>query len=188
MSDEIKEALDQTRLDMEKSLESLRHDLASIRTGRASTALVDKLPIESYGTTMALQQMAVISIPEPQLIVIRPFDPSSLKDIERGIMQANLGITPNNDGKIIRLAIPALTEERRRELAKSVGTRIEDGKVSVRNQRRDGLEYLRELEKEKMISEDMFYQGRDELQKLTDEFIAKIDQAGQEKETEIMSI
>ena len=184
----IDEVLEQVREDMDKSLDSLRNDLASIRTGRASTSLVDKLPIEIYGSPMTLQQLAVISVPEPQMIIIRPFDPGTLKDIERGIMQSNLGITPNNDGKIIRLIIPPLTEERRRDLAKQVNTRVEDCKVSVRNHRREGLELLRELEKDKEISEDDFYRGRDELQKLTDEFVEKSDEIGKAKSEEIMSI
>lgn len=184
----INEVLDETRVEMDKAVEALRNDLAAIRTGRASTALVEKLPVSYYGTPTPLQQLAAISVPEPQLIVIRPFDPAAIKDIERGILKSNIGITPNNDGKIIRLAIPPLTEERRKELAKTVHTRVEGGRVSIRNHRRDGLEYLRELQKEKEISEDEFYTGRDDLQKLTDEFITKIDKIGKAKEEEIMSI
>lgn len=184
----INEVLGQTREEMEKAIEALRHDLASIRTGRASTALVEKIPISYYGTPTPLQQMAVISVPEAQLIVIRPFDPTAIKDIEKGLLQSDLGITPNNDGKVIRLAIPPLTEERRISLAKNVHARIEDGRVSIRNHRRDALEDLRELEKEKMISEDDFYRGRDELQELTDEFIKKVEEIGKAKEEEIMSI
>lgn len=184
----INEVLGQAREEMEKAIEALRHDLASIRTGRASTALVEKIPISYYGTPTPLQQMAVISVPEAQLIVIRPFDPTAIKDIEKGLLQSDLGITPNNDGKIIRLVIPPLTEERRKTLAKNVQARIEVGRVSIRNHRRDALEDLRELEKEKMISEDDFYRGRDELQELTDEFIKKAEEIGKAKEEEIMSI
>jgi ribosome recycling factor len=184
----INEVLGQAREEMEKAIEALRHDLASIRTGRASTALVEKIPISYYGTPTPLQQMAVISVPEAQLIVIRPFDPTAIKDIEKGLLQSDLGITPNNDGKVIRLAIPPLTEERRKSLAKNVQARIEDGRVSIRNHRRDALADLRELEKEKMISEDDFYRGRDELQELTDEFIKKAEEIGKAKEEEIMSI
>ena len=186
--DQIDEVLDQARGDMKKSVEALQGDLNAVRTGRASTALVEKLPIEYYGSPTPLQQMAVISVPEPQLIMIRPFDPSAIKDIERGIMQSDLGITPNNDGKVIRLQIPPLTEERRKSLAKSVSQRVEDGKVSVRNHRRENLDYLRELEKEKEISEDDFYWGRDELQKITDEFVQQADAIGKAKAEEIMSI
>ena len=184
----IKEVLSQAREGMDKSLEALRNDLASIRTGRASTGLVEKLMVNYYGTPTPLQQLAVISVPEAQLIVIRPFDPGSLKDVERGIMQSDLGIMPNNDGKVIRLQIPPLTEERRRDLAKTVHSRIEECRVSVRNQRRDALEYLRDLEKEKMISEDDFYTGRDEVQKLTDDYVEKAGEIGAAKEQEIMSI
>jgi ribosome recycling factor len=184
----INEVLGQAREEMEKAIDALHHDLASIRTGRASTALVEKIPISYYGTPTPLQQMAVISVPEAQLIVIRPFDPTAIKDIEKGILQSDLGITPNNDGKVIRLAIPPLTEERRKALAKNVHARIEDGRVSIRNHRRDALEDLRELEKEKLISEDDFYRGRDELQELTDEFIKKAEEIGKAKEEEIMSI
>ncbi|NIP27901.1 MAG: ribosome recycling factor, partial [Phycisphaerae bacterium] len=145
----INEVLGQAREEMEKAIDSLHHDLASIRTGRASTTLVEKIPISYYGTPTPLQQMAVISVPEAQLIVIRPFDPTAIKEIEKGILQSDLGITPNNDGKVIRLAIPPLTEERRKALAKNVQSRIEDGRVSIRNHRRDALEDFRELEKEK---------------------------------------
>jgi len=189
MSNEVlNEVLEQTREEMNKSIESLRHDLASIRTGRASTALVEKIPVSCYGTPTPLQQAAVISVPEAQLIVIRPFDPSTLKEIERGILQSDLGITPNNDGKIIRLQIPPLTAERRKSLAKSVHTRVEEGRVAIRNHRRDALADLREFEKEKLISEDDFYRGRDELQELTDEFIRKAEEIGKGKEEEIRSI
>jgi ribosome recycling factor len=184
----IKEVLSQAREGMDKSLESLRNDLAAIRTGRASTGLVEKLMVTYYGTPTPLQQLAVISVPEAQLIVIRPFDPGSIKDVERGIMQSDLGIMPNNDGKVIRLQIPPLTEERRRDLAKTVHSRVEECRVSVRNQRRDALEYLRDLEKEKMISEDDFYTGRDEVQKLTDDYVEKAGGIGAAKEQEIMSI
>lgn len=184
----IKDVLDQTREEMEKAVESLQNELASLRTGRASTALVEKLTVECYGAKSTLQQVAVISVPEPQLIVIRPFDPGTLADISRGIMQSDLGITPNNDGKLIRLQIPALTEDRRKELAKNVSSRTEDGKVSIRNHRRDSLELLRELEKDKDISEDEFYTGRDELQKITDQFIEKIDELGKAKADEVMSL
>lgn len=184
----IKDVLDQAREEMERSVEALRNDLASLRTGRASTALVDKLMVECYGAKSTLQQVAVISVPEPQLIVIRPFDPGTLADIERGIMQSDLGITPNNDGKLIRLQIPALTEERRKDLAKNVSSRTEDAKVSVRNHRRDSLELLRELEKDKDISEDEFYTGRDELQKITDQYIEQVEEIGKAKADEVMSI
>lgn len=184
----IEELLGEQRERMQKSLDVLQDDLLSIRTGRASPALVEKLPVEYYGTMTSLNQMASIAVPEPRLLVIRPWDPSALADIERAILKSDLGLTPMNDGKLIRLSIPRLTEERRRELVKVVSRRVEEGRVAVRNLRRDGLQDLREFEKEKMISEDEFFRGKDELQELTDEFIEKIDEIGKRKEAEVMEI
>jgi ribosome recycling factor len=184
----IEEVLEEQREHMQKSLDALQDDLLSIRTGRASPALVEKLPVEYYGTMTPLIQMASIAAPEPRLLVIRPWDPSALADIERAILKSDLGLTPMNDGKLIRLSIPRLTEERRRELVKLVSRRIEEGRIAVRNHRRDALQDLREFEKEKMISEDEFFRGKDELQDLTDEFIEKIDQVGERKEAEVMEI
>lgn len=183
----IKDALADIRAEMEKAIEALHADLSAIRTGRASSSLVEKMKVEYYGTPTILQQLALISVPEPQLISIRPYDATALSAIERAIQQSDLGINPSNDGKIIRLQIPALTEERRRDLVRTVHARTEDARVSIRNHRRDGLDYMREMEKEKMISEDEFYNGRDELQKLTDEYVKKAGEVGQEKEDEIMS-
>ena len=184
----IEELLGEQRARMQKSLEALQEDLLSIRTGRASPALVEKLPVEYYGTMTPLNQMASIAVPEPRLLVIRPWDPSALADIERAILKSDLGLTPMNDGKLIRLSIPRLTEERRRELVKVVSRRVEEGRIAVRNLRRDALQDLREFEKEKMISEDEFFRGTDELQELTDEFIEKIDEIGKRKEEEVMEI
>ena len=184
----IEELLGEQRARMQKSLDVLQDDLLSIRTGRASPALVEKLPVEYYGTMTLLNQMASIAAPEPRLLVIRPWDPSALADIERAILKSDLGLTPMNDGKLIRLNIPRLTEERRRELVKVVSRRVEEGRIAVRNLRRDALQDLREFEKEKMISEDEFFRGKDELQELTDEFIEKIDKVGKRKEAEVMEI
>ncbi len=184
----IKEVLAEAKISMDKSVEVLQADLAGLRTGRASTGLVNKLMVEYYGTQTTLQELAMISIPESQLIAIRPYDPGALKYIEKAIMQSDLGLTPNNDGKIIRLQIPTLTTERRKELTKTVAKRVEEARVSVRNIRRDKLEDLRDFEKEKMVSEDEFYGGRDELQKLTDEYIKKIDEVGAAKEKEILEV
>jgi ribosome recycling factor len=184
----IEELLEEQRGRMQKSLDALQDDLLSIRTGRASPALVEKLPVEYYGTMTPLIQMASIAVPEPRLLVIRPWDPSALADIERAILKSDLGLTPMNDGKLIRLSIPRLTEERRRELVKLVSRRVEEGRIAVRNLRRDALQDLREFEKEKMISEDEFFRGKDELQELTDEFIEKIDEIGKRKEAEVMEI
>jgi ribosome recycling factor len=184
----IDDVLADSKQGMDQSIEALKHDLAALRTGRASTALVDKMPVEYYGTPTALRELALISVPEAQLIAIKPYDPGALKEIERAILQSDLGLTPNNDGKIIRLQIPSLTKERRQELTRTASKRVEEAKVSVRNVRRSSLEDLRSFEKEKMITEDDFYFGRDELQKLTDESIKKIDEIGAAKEEEILEI
>ncbi len=184
----IKEVLNSAKEAMGKSAEALSAELGSIRTGRASTALVEKIRVNYYGAPTPMQQLALISVPEAQLITIRPFDPGAIRDIERALLQSNLGITPNNDGKLIRLQIPPLTEERRKTLAKQVHARVEDARVSVRNHRRDTLDDLRELEKEKMISEDDYYGAKEDLQKLTDEYVKKMGDIGKTKEDEIMSI
>lgn len=184
----INEVLDELRERMLKSVEALQDDLLSIRTGRASPALVEKLPVEYYGTATPLNQMASIAAPEPRLLVIRPWDPSALADIERAILKSDLGLTPMNDGMLIRLSIPRLTEERRRELVKVVSRRVEEARIAVRNLRRDALQDLKEFEKEKMISEDEFFRGKDKVQELTDEFVEKIDGIGKRKEEEVMEI
>ena len=173
---------------MGRSVEALQEDLMGIRTGRASPALVQKLPIEYYGTMTPLNQMASIAAPEPRLLVIKPWDPSALADIERAILKSDLGLTPMNDGKLIRLNVPRLTEERRRELVKLVSRRVEEGRIAVRNLRRDALQDLKEFEKEKMISEDEFFRGKDDVQDLTDEFIEEIDAIGKRKEEELMEV
>jgi ribosome recycling factor len=184
----IDDLLDEIRQRMQKSVDVLHEDLMSIRTGRASPALVEKLMVEYYGTLTPLNQMASIAVPEPRLLVIRPWDPSALSSIERAILKSDLGLTPMNDGKLIRLNIPRLTEERRRELVKVVAKRVEEARVSVRNLRRDALQDLKDFEKEKMISEDDMFRGKDEVQELTDKFIAKIDDIGKRKEEEVMEI
>ena len=184
----IDEVLDELRERMTQSVEVLQSDLMGIRTGRASPALVEKLPVEYYGTLTPLNQMASIAAPEPRLLVIRPWDPSALPDIERAILKSELGLTPMNDGKLIRLSIPRLTEERRKELVKVVARRVEEARVAIRNLRRDALKDLQEFEKEKLISEDDFYRGKDKVQEMTDEFIAEIDEIGKRKEAEILEI
>ena len=184
----IDDVMDDVRQRMAKSVEVLQEDLMSIRTGRASPALVEKLPVEYYGTMTPLIQMASIAVPEPRLLVIKPWDPSALGAIERAIQKSDLGLTPMNDGKLIRLSIPRLTEERRRDLVKMVARRIEEARVAIRNLRRDALKDLQDFEKEKMISEDDFYRGKDEVQQLTDEFIARIDEIGKRKEEEVMEV
>ena len=181
----IKDLLKDTEERMNKAVDALRDNLVTIRTGRASPALVERLPVEYYGTPTPLNQLATISIPEPRLLTIRPWDPNALADIEKAILKSELGLTPSNDGKIIRLTIPRLTEERRQELVKIVGRRVEEGKVAIRNIRRDAIEDLRELESEKLISEDEFYRAKDDVQEVTDAFVVKMDEIGRDKEREI---
>ena len=184
----IDDILSEAKDNMDKAVEALKHDLAAMRTGRASTGLVDKLVVEYYGTSTTLKELALISVPEPQLIAIRPFDPGAMKNIERAIRLSDLGLTPNNDGKIIRLQIPSLTEERRRDLTKSASRRVEDARISIRNTRRDKLSDLKSFEQEKMITEDDFFFGKEEIQKLTDSYIKKVDETGAAKEKEIMEV
>ncbi len=182
----IKELIHDTEASMRKTIEVLEADLRTIRTGRASPSLVERVMVEYYGTLTPLKQLAVISAPEPQLLTIRPYDPSSLSDIERAILKSELGLTPSNDGRIIRLPIPRLTEERRRDLAKLVRQRIEEGKVALRNIRRDALDDMREFEKEKLVSEDDFYRGKDGLQDLTNRYGVQMDEISARKQREVM--
>lgn len=173
---------------MKKTIDALKRELLGIRTGRATPALVEPLKVEYYGTPTPLQQLASIAAPEPRLLTIKPFDPATLAVIEKAILKSDLGLTPNNDGKLIRLAIPALTEERRRDLTKVVRKHVEETHVALRNIRRDGLKDLEELEKEKMISEDQHFKGKDLLQEITDKYIAQADEIGNKKQTEIMEV
>ena len=173
---------------MQKAVHALRSDLLGIRTGRATPALVEKIPVEAYGSTMPLNQTATIAIPEARLITIRPWDPSIIGEIEKAILKSDIGLTPNNDGKIIRLPVPPLTDERRRDLAKLVNRRVEEARVAIRNLRRDGLKDLSDLEKNKEISEDEFYTAKDDLQTVTDEYVAKVDELGERKQEEIMEV
>jgi ribosome recycling factor len=184
----IKELLQETESRMLKALQALEMDLRTVRTGRASPALVDRVLVEYYGSPTPLNQLAVISAPEPNLLVIRPFDPASLGDIEKAIMSADLGLNPGNDGRLIRVPIPRLTEERRREMVKRVSRRVEEAKVSVRNVRRDTLDELREYEGESLISEDDLARGQDQLQELTDTYVEQVDEIGKRKEQDIMEI
>jgi ribosome recycling factor len=184
----IRELLQDAESRMRGAISSLESDLAAFRTGRASPHLLDRLVVEMYGVEMSLNQMAVVSVPEPQQLAIRPYDTNSISAIERAILKSDLGIMPNNDGKIIRLNIPRLTEERRRDLNKLVGKRVEEAKVAVRNVRRDVMGDLRDFEKEKMISEDDFHRGQDELQELTDKYVKQIEGISQKKEAEIMEV
>ncbi|MHB1159848.1 MAG: ribosome recycling factor [Chloroflexota bacterium] len=171
---------------MQKAVENLRRELASVRTGRASPSLLDRITVDYFGVPTQINALANISAPEPRLLVIAPWDKSTMGAIEKAILKSDLGLTPTNDGKVIRLAIPQLTEERRREMTKIVKKRTEEGRVALRNLRRDALEELKKAEKDKLISEDDLKRGQERLQKLTDSFIAKADDVGQHKEQEIM--
>jgi ribosome recycling factor len=173
---------------MKKSIDALKRELVAIRTGRASPALLEPLKVEFYGAPTPLQQIAAIAAPEARLLTIKPYDPSTLSAIEKAILKSDLGLTPNNDGKIIRLPIPALTEERRRELTKVVHKYAEESHIALRNIRRDGLKDLEEMEKEKMISEDQLFKGKEMLQEITDKYIELVDQVAQAKEVEIMEV
>jgi ribosome recycling factor len=184
----IKDILKEAESRMHGAIQSLENDLAVIRTGRANPALVERLSVVYYDTPTPLMQLASISVPEPRSILIKPFDPSSLRDVERAILASDLGLTPNNDGKSIHLNLPPLTEERRRDLVKVVHARLEEARVSVRNVRRDAQNDMRDFEKEKLISEDELERGEEDLQKLTDRFIEEINKRGQEKEKEIMEV
>jgi ribosome recycling factor len=180
------ELLRETEIRMHKALEVLKGDLRTIRTGRASPALLERVTVDYYGQPTPLNQLAVISAPEPTLLVVRPYDPGSLEGIERGILRSDVGLTPSNDGRIIRLPIPRLTEQRRQELAKVVRQRVEEGKVALRNIRRDTLEDLREFEKEKLISEDEFYRGKEKLQDLIDHYTEQMEETSTRKQREII--
>jgi ribosome recycling factor len=184
----IKDILREAVERMQTALELLEEDLASIRTGRASPGLVERMPVDYYGTNTPLIQLASISVPEPRQLLIRPFDPATLKDIERAILASDLGLTPNSDGKVIRLSMPQLTEERRYELARMVHNRMEETRVKIRNVRRDLIKDLREFEKEGLISEDEEERGEKELQELTDKMNEKVEDIGERKEQEIMEV
>ncbi len=173
---------------MEKSVESMRRDLRRIRTGRASLALLDGLMVDYYGVATPINQLATLSIPEARQIVIQPWDSKAVPDIEKAILKSELGLTPSNDGKIVRIVLPPLTAERRKELVKVVKKIAEEYKVQIRNHRRDANEMLKDLKKEKEISEDDMHKGQELVQKSTDDFIAKVDKILGEKEAEIMEI
>ena len=184
----LKEVYKEAEDRMKGAIQALEDDLAGIRTGRASPALVEKLQVDYYGVPTPLIQLASISVPEPRSLLIRPFDASSLRDIERGILTSDLGLTPNNDGKAIRLNLPPLTQERRVELVKIVNHRIEESRIAIRNVRRDSIKDLREFENEKMISEDDLKRGEEEMQKITDRYIEEINEIGERKEKEILEV
>lgn len=184
----IADVRNRTKAGMEKAVDALRRDLSKVRTGRASVAILDDVRVDYYGTPTPLNQIGTLAVPEPRLITIQPWEKKLIPEIERAIQKADLGINPTSDGIVIRLAFPALTEERRKEMVKQVKKMGEEGKIAVRNARRDANEGLKKLLKDKEISEDDEKRGEKEIQELTDEFIARIDKVIADKEKELMEI
>lgn len=184
----IEDVLKEAESKMQKAVEVLRRDLAGLRTGRASPALVERLQVEYYGTPTPLNQLANISVPEPRLLVIQPWDKAALAHIEKAILKSDLGLTPVNDGRVVRLAIPQLTEERRRDLVRVSRKKVEEGRVAVRNCRRDAHEHLKELQKEKLISEDESKRSQERLQRITNAYVEDVDSLGEKKEQEILEV
>ena len=185
---EIQELLTREEGRMDKTIEALKHEFASIRTGRASTALLDKVMVDYYGTPSPINQVANVTAPEPRLILVKPWEKSMIGPIEKAVLQSDLGLNPSNDGDTIRLAIPQLTEERRKELVKVVSKKAEEAKVAVRNIRRDANDVLKKEEKAKTITEDDAKQGQDKIQKLTDKKIKVIDDLKDKKEKDVLEV
>lgn len=173
---------------MQTTAETLRRDLATVRTGRASPALIERLPVEYYGNPTPLQTIATIHAPDARTLTVSPYDPKAVGDIEKAIQKSDLGLNPMVDGKLIRITIPPLTEERRRDLVKVVHKKMDEAKVAVRNVRRDAHDKLRDEEKKKEISADDLKRGTDRLQKLTDKYVAEVERLGASKEQEILSV
>lgn len=184
----VQEQINDAKSRMHKAVEALQHELLTVRTGRASTGLVEHIKVEYYGTPTPLQQLATISTPDPKLIVITPYDKTALGSIEKAIQKSDLGLQPSNDGSVVRLAIPPLTEERRKELAKHIRKRVEEARVAVRNVRRDVHDHLRKLEHDHSISQDDLKRSETELQKLTDGQVSEVDAIGEEKEQEVLTV
>jgi ribosome recycling factor len=184
----VKDVVHKTKGRMEKVVEDLRRELAGVRTGRASISLLDHITVEYYGTPTPLNQVATLAVPEPTLITAQPWDASLLVAIEKAIRSSDLGLNPANDGKIIRIPIPPLTEERRKQLAKHVGKVLEDHRTAIRNIRRDENEVLKKMLKDKKISEDEEKDGLDDIQKLTDQFVAKVEELAKKKHEEILTV
>lgn len=184
----VKEILKETENRMKAVIEATKKELAAVRTGRANTALLDRVTVDYYGTPTPINQLANISAPEARLLVIQPWDKGILKDVEKAILKSDLGLVPTNDGTVIRIAIPQLTEERRRELVKLVKKEAEEKRVAVRNIRRDTNEHIKAQEKKGQVSEDDSRRGQDEIQKLTDKYIAEIDRLVEHKEKEILEV
>ena len=173
---------------MQAAVDVLAREFASVRTGRANAALLDGVRVEAYGNMTPLNQVASVSVPDPRTILIQPWDATQMKEIEKGIVKSDLGLSPSNDGKVIRLTMPTLTEERRTQLAKSVGKFAEDARVAIRNVRREANDKMKALAREKKISEDEERRGHDQIQKATDRFTARIDELTKKKEQEVLTV
>ena len=182
------EILLETEADMEKGFEYMTHEFAAVRTGKASPAIVENIDVEAYGSSMKLKQLALITTPEPRLLVIQPFDASTTKDIEKAIKESKIGINPAVDGKIIRLPIPALSEERRKDLVKSIKQMAEEARVRIRSARREGMDLIKKVQKEGKITEDDLESYEKDVQRLTDGFVKKIDDAFNAKEADILKV
>ena len=182
----IEDIFQETRESMGKSVDALKREFKRVRTGRASLSILDGIRVDYYGTPTPLNQMATLAVPESRLITIQPWDASVIKETEKSILKSDLGLTPSSDGKIIRIAIPPLTEERRKELVKVINKMCEDHKIAVRNIRRDSNEMLKDLKKDSEISEDEAFKAQDQIQKITDDFINIIDEVTKDKEKEIL--
>ena len=184
----IQNIMKDARASMDKDIAHIKHEFSSVRSGKASPNMLDTVRVEMYGQMMALNQVATINAPEPRMLTIQPFDPSSIKQIEKTIQESDLGLTPSNDGKVIRLPIPQLTEERRKELVKVVRSMAEEGKVAVRNVRRDAIKHLEDLVKNREVGDDEERSAEGRVQKLTDEHTSRIDELLKRKEAEIMEV
>ena len=183
-----KHVIQQTKAEMDGSLDSLAKDFSKVRTGRASISLLDSVRVDYYGTPTPLNQLATLAIPEPRMITIQPWDTQVSKEIEKAILKADLGLTPSSDGKLVRVSIPPLTEERRKDLVKVVKKMSEAAKVSIRNHRRKVNEDLKAMKNDKQISEDEMFKSQDDVQKITDDYITKVDEMSRAKEAEILEI
>jgi ribosome recycling factor len=184
----IKDVMDDAEVRMGKAIDALRRDLATIRTGRASPSLVERLPVDYYGSSAPLNQLAGISVPEPRMLVIQPWDRGSMAAIEKAIRKSELGLNPNNDGQVVRIAIPPLTEERRKQLVKLVHGHVEEGKVALRNIRRDAMTQVKELLAEKLIGEDDERRAEQQVDELTKRYVSDAERVGKAKEQEVLEV
>ena len=182
----VEEVLLEIEERMEKAVQSIQHDFVTIRTGRANPSLLTRVQVDYYGEVTPIQQLASVSVPEPRMLTIQPYDKKIIADIEKAILKSDLGLNPSNDGHVIRLIIPPLTEERRKELVKQSKKIAEEGKIAIRNVRRDGIEHIKKMEKSEGLPKDSSKDAQDEIQKLTDEYIEKVEKVLHNKEKEIM--